>query len=78
VAIASGVQFITHDGVANMIRDKYPGIQFSGKSVSAQDGIGINSILLPGSKSAADCLIGSRFVVRADIRQFARGWNPLK
>ncbi len=68
VAIASGVQFITHDGVATMIRHKHPGIQVFGRiRVGSGTAIGINSILLPGVEIGRDCVIGAGSVVRGRV-----------
>ena len=68
VAIASGVQFITHDGIAAVLRHKHPGLQVFGRiRVGSGTLIGINSILLPGAKIGRDCIIGAGSVVRGFI-----------
>lgn len=68
VAISSGVQFITHHGLAAMIRHQHPGIQVFGRiRVGSGTGIGINAILLPGAEIGRDCLIGAGSVVRGRI-----------
>jgi acetyltransferase-like isoleucine patch superfamily enzyme len=68
VVIAGGVQFITHEGFARMIRYKYPGIQVFGRiRVGSGTMIGLNSMLLPGVEIGRNCLIGAGSVVRGTI-----------
>jgi acetyltransferase-like isoleucine patch superfamily enzyme len=68
VVIAGGVQFITHEGFARMIRHKYPGIQVFGRiRIGSGTMIGLNCILLPGVEIGRECLIGAGSVVRGKI-----------
>jgi acetyltransferase-like isoleucine patch superfamily enzyme len=68
VVIAGGVQLITHEGFARMIRYKYPGIQVFGRiRIGSGTMIGLNSILLPGVEIGRNCLIGAGSVVRGTI-----------
>ncbi len=68
VAIANGVQFITHHGAAATIRHKYSGAQIFGTiRVGSGTLIGINSILLPGVEIGRDCIVGAGSVVRGFI-----------
>lgn len=68
VAIASGVQFVTHNAVAAIARHKYPGIQVFGCiRVGSGTLIGINAILLPEVEIGSDCIIGAGAVVRGTI-----------
>ena len=68
VAIAGGVQFITHNGLAAMLRHKHPDIQVFGRiRVGSGTFIGLNSILLPGVEIGRDCIVGAGSVVRGAI-----------
>jgi len=68
VAIASGVQFITHNGLAGMIREQYPGIQVFGRiRIGSGSFIGLNSIILPGVEIGRGCIVGAGAVVRGTI-----------
>lgn len=68
VGIASGVQFITHHGIATMIRREHPGAQIFGRiRVGSETGIGIDAIILPGAQIGKGCIIGAGAVVRGNI-----------
>jgi acetyltransferase-like isoleucine patch superfamily enzyme len=68
VVIAGGVEFITHEGFARMIRHKYPGIQVFGRiRIGSGTMIGLNCIILPGVEIGRECLIGAGSVVRGKI-----------
>jgi acetyltransferase-like isoleucine patch superfamily enzyme len=68
VGIASGVQFITHHGIATMIRREHPEAQIFGRiRVGSDSGIGINAIILPGVEIGKGCIIGAGAVVRGAI-----------
>jgi acetyltransferase-like isoleucine patch superfamily enzyme len=68
VAIAGGAKFLTHNGLASMIRDKYPGIQVFGRiRIGSRSFIGQDAILLPGTEIGQDCIIGAGAVVRGKI-----------
>ena len=68
VAIAGGVQFITHHGFAAMIRHEHPGVQIFGRiRVGSDTAIGINSIVLPGAEIGKNCIVGAGSVVRGTV-----------
>jgi len=68
VGIASGVQFITHHGIATVIRREHPDAQIFGRiRIGSGTAIGINAIILPGVEIGKDCIIGAATVVRGDI-----------
>ena len=68
VAIANGVQFVTHDGLANVVHLEQPELQVFGRiRVGSGCAIGINSILLPGTEIGRDCIVGAGTVVRGCI-----------
>jgi len=67
VAIAGGVQFVTHEAGAWLLREQYPGLQVFGR-ITIGDGciIGMNAILLPGTRVGAGCIVGAGAVVKGD------------
>jgi acetyltransferase-like isoleucine patch superfamily enzyme len=68
VAIAGGVKFMTHNGLASMIRHKHPGIQVFGRiRIGSRSFIGHDAILLPGTEIGQDCIIGAGAVVSGNI-----------
>jgi len=68
VAISNGVHFLTHDGTIWLLRDSRPDIQHLGKiTVGDNTYIGLNSIILPGTRIGNNCIIGAGTVVRGMI-----------
>jgi len=68
VAVASGTQFVTHDGAAWLFRDKQPQIQLPGRiAVGNNTYIGLNCIILPNTAIGNNCIIGAGSVVRGVI-----------
>jgi acetyltransferase-like isoleucine patch superfamily enzyme len=68
VAIASGTNFVTHDGSAWVIRQEIPEIDVFGEiKVGDNTFIGSNSLILPGTRIGSNCVIGAGSVVRGVI-----------
>jgi len=68
VAVTGGVQFLTHDASFWLIRDTHPNTQHLGRIVVGDNTyIGQSSILLPGTRIGAGCIIGAGSVVRGII-----------
>jgi acetyltransferase-like isoleucine patch superfamily enzyme len=68
VVVASGTQFITHDGAVWLIRDRHPNITVFGRiSVGDNSFIGINCLVLPNTSIGSNCIIGAGAVVRGKI-----------
>lgn len=68
VAIAAGVQFVTHEGSAWLLRDEHPDLQVFGTIRVGNDClIGMNSIILPGTDIGARCVIGAGSVVKGVV-----------
>ena len=68
VAIAGGAKFLTHNGLASMIRHKHPGIQVFGRiRIGSRSFIGQDAIVLPGTEIGQDCIIGAGAVVSGKI-----------
>jgi acetyltransferase-like isoleucine patch superfamily enzyme len=78
VAIASGVRFITHNGLAFRLRQTYPDVQlFAPITVGDDTIIGLNAIVLPGTAIGKGCFINAGAVVRGMIPDdSAVGGNP--
>lgn len=68
VAIAGGVQFVTHEAGAWLLREQHPNLQVFGR-IRIGDGciIGMNAILLPGTTIGPDCLVGAGAVVKGEV-----------
>ncbi len=65
VAIAAGVQFITHDGAAAWsFREELNGGVFGKITIGNDVFIGMNSILLPGTNIGNNSIVGAGSVVR--------------
>jgi acetyltransferase-like isoleucine patch superfamily enzyme len=68
VAIASGTEFVTHDGSVWIMEDRYPNIDMFGPiKIGNNTFIGIDSIIMPNSTIGSNCIIGARSVVRGII-----------
>jgi len=68
VVVASGTRFINHDGGVWILRDRYPAINVFGRiTVGNNSFIGIDCLLLPGTKIGSNCIIGAGAVVRGKI-----------
>jgi len=66
--IAEDVRFITHDGMAIVLRSRHPDIDLV-EPIELGDNVvvGLRSIILPGVKIGSNCIIGCASVVRSDI-----------
>jgi len=68
VGISSGVELVTHHGVAWLLRERHPSIQAFGTIRIGDDSfIGMNSILLPGTDIGRRCIIGAGSVVSGKV-----------
>ena len=68
VAIAAGVQFVTHEGAAWLLRPQHPDLQVFGRIRIDDDCvIGMNSILLPGTTIGRRCVIGAGSIVKGEV-----------
>lgn len=72
VTITSGVKFITHDGSTRLFRRLYPemnpyGNVFAPVIIGNNCFIGVNAILLPGTKIADDTIVGAGSVVKGEF-----------
>lgn len=65
VTITDGVQFITHDGGVWVFREQYPDIELFGRiKIGSNVFIGLNSIILPNTEIADNCIIAAGSVVK--------------
>lgn len=65
VAVAAGVQFITHDGgAAWFYKDELKGGVFGKITLGNDVFIGMNSIILPNTTIGNNCIVGAGSVVR--------------
>lgn len=68
VAVAAGVQFITHDGAASwFFREDLQAGVFGTITLGNHVFVGMNSILLPNTSIGNNCLIGAGSVVRGNF-----------
>ncbi len=68
VGIAAGTRFVTHDGVAGMLRRRLPNIQAFGPIRVGDDTIiGINCLILPGTTIGSRCVVGAGSVVKGVV-----------
>lgn len=66
--IASGVRFITHDGMSIVLRKWHPDIDLVARiEVGDNVAIGMRSIILPGVRIGSNCIVGCASVVNRDI-----------
>jgi acetyltransferase-like isoleucine patch superfamily enzyme len=66
--IAHEVRFITHDGMAIVLRGRYPDIDLVQRiEVGNNVAIGMRSIILPGVRIGSNCIIGCASVVNRDV-----------
>lgn len=68
VGISSGVQFVTHEAGAWLLRDRHPNLQVFGR-IRVGDGtiIGMGAMLLPGTTIGAGCIVGAAAVVKGQV-----------
>jgi acetyltransferase-like isoleucine patch superfamily enzyme len=68
VYIASGCQFITHDGGVLILREKYPDLEITQPiNVGSNVYIGFNCTLLPGVNVGNNVIIGANSVVTRNV-----------
>lgn len=68
VTVTSGVCFITHDGGVWVFRERHPDIDVVAPIIVGNNVfIGINAIMMPGSKIGDNCVIGAGAVVTGEI-----------
>ena len=68
VAIAWGARFITHDGIAWLMRDKQPDIDIVAPIVVGDNVIiGTNAVIMPGVTVGSNCVVGVGAVVTRDV-----------
>jgi acetyltransferase-like isoleucine patch superfamily enzyme len=66
--IAHEVRFITHDGMAIVLRPRHPDIDLVERiEVGDNVAIGMRSIILPGVRIGSNCIIGCASVVNRDV-----------
>jgi O-antigen/teichoic acid export membrane protein len=66
--IAHEVRFITHDGMAGILRTRYPDIDLVARiEVGDNVAIGMRSIILPDVRIGSNCIIGCASVVNRDV-----------
>ncbi len=66
--IAHEVRFITHDGMAGILRTRYPDIDLVARiAVGDNVAIGMRSIILPDVRIGSNCIIGCASVVNRDV-----------
>jgi acetyltransferase-like isoleucine patch superfamily enzyme len=66
--IANDVRFITHDGMAIVLRGRYPDIDLVEPIVVGDNvAIGMRSIILPGVRIGSNCIVGCASVVNRDV-----------
>ena len=65
VAVSSGVQFVTHEGTAWLLRDRHPNMQVFGHIRIGDDSlVGHGAIILPGTTIGTGCIVGAGAVVK--------------
>ena len=68
--IAHEVRFITHDGMAGILRKRYPDIDLVARiEVGDNVAIGMRSIILPDVRIGSNCIIGCASVVNRDVQR---------
>src|SRR3954447_2492540 len=68
VTVASGVQFITHDGGVWVLRDKYPDLDVIGRiTVFDNVFIGNGATIMPGVTIGPDSVVAACAVVTKDV-----------
>jgi len=66
--VGHDVRFITHDGMAIVLRGRYPDIDLMDRiHVGDNVAIGMRSIILSGVRIGSNCIIGCASVVNRDI-----------
>ena len=65
---ASCTKFVTHDGLAHLLRRMDPEVQIFGRiRVGSGTFIGLDCIILPGITIGRNCIIGAASIVTRDI-----------
>lgn len=68
VGIAGGVQLVTHEAGAWLLREAHPNLQVFGRiRIGDRCIIGMNAILLPGTTIGSDCMVGAGAVVKGNV-----------
>lgn len=67
VRIASGTQFVTHDGSIRCFHDEIPGGVFGKIKIGSNVFIGINCIILLNTTIGNNCIVGAGSVVRGQF-----------
>ncbi len=68
VGLAGGVRFVTHDGAATRLRQKYPDIDVVAPIRIGNDVvIGLNAIIMPGVTIGSDVVVAAGSMVMKDI-----------
>ncbi len=68
VGISAGTRFVTHEGSAWLLRQRFPNIQVFGRIRVGDDTlIGMNCIILPGTTIGSRCVVGAGSVVKGDV-----------
>lgn len=68
VGISSGVQFVTHEGGAWLLRGRHPNLQVFGRIRVGNDTIiGMGAVILPGTTIGSDCIVGAGAVVKGRV-----------
>ena len=66
--IANDVRFITHDGMAHVLRGRHPDIDLVERiDVGDNVAIGMRAIILPGVRIGSNCIVGCASVVNRDV-----------
>jgi len=69
VGISSGVQFVTHEGSAWLLRDRHPNLQVFGRIRVGDDTvIGMGAVILPGTTIGSRCIVGAGAVVKGTVQ----------
>jgi len=68
VALAAGVQFVTHEGGTWLFRDRYPDLDVVAPISVGDDVVfGANAIILPGVSIGSQVIVGAGSVVARDV-----------
>jgi acetyltransferase-like isoleucine patch superfamily enzyme len=66
--VTSGVRFVTHDGSCWVFREEHPGLQdFAPIIVEDNCFIGVNAIILPGTRIGPNSVVAAGAVVARDV-----------
>jgi acetyltransferase-like isoleucine patch superfamily enzyme len=72
VTVTSGVKFINHDASTRLFRDRFPemnkyGNVFAPITIGSNSFIGVNAILLPGTKLGDNTIVGAGSIVKGEF-----------